>query len=139
TAGGAGEIVEISAHIRRHPESGYREVRTAEYVAGRLDRLGLKYRDGLALTGVKARLKGRAPGPTVAILGELDSLIVGGHPLADPVTHAAHACGHNAQIASMLGAGMGLQAGMEEPGGDVGLFAVPAEAYIEGEWRARAR
>ena len=78
------EIVAISEHIMRHPESGYREVRTAEFVAGWFRRMGLECREGLALTGVKTRLRGRSPGPTVAVLGELDSLIVGEHPFADP-------------------------------------------------------
>jgi len=133
------EIVAISDHILHHPESGYREVRTAEYVAARFAHMGLSCRQGLALTGVKARLRGRSPGPTVGILGELDSLIVGEHPLADPTTRAAHACGHNAQVASMIGAGMGLQAVMDELDGDVALFAVPAEEYIEVEWRMGLR
>ena len=134
-----GEIVAISEHIMKHPESGYREVRTAEFVAGWFRRMGLECREGLALTGVKTRLRGRSPGPTVAILGELDSLIVGEHPFADPSTHAAHACGHNAQVASMIGAGMGLQTVMDELDGDVVLFAVPAEEYIEVEWRLGLR
>lgn len=135
----ADEIARISDHIMRHPESGFREVETARFVGQQLDRMGLPHRDGLALTGVKARLKGRAPGPTVAILGELDSLIVWDHPLADPATHAAHACGHNAQVASMLGAGMALQTVMDQLDGDVVLFAVPAEEYIEVEWRIGLR
>jgi amidohydrolase len=101
--------------------------------------MGQECREGLALTGVKARLHGRASGPTVGILGELDSLIVSQHPFADPATHAAHACGHNAQIASMLGAGMGLQPVMSHLDGDVVLFAVPAEEYIEVEWRMGLR
>jgi amidohydrolase len=134
-----GEIVSISEHIMKHPESGYREMRTAEFVAGWFRRMGLDCREGLALTGVKARLRGRTSGPTVAVLGELDSLIVGEHPLADPKTHAAHACGHNAQVASMIGAGMGLQAVMDDLDGDVVLFAVPAEEYIEVEWRLGLR
>ena len=104
-----GEIVAISEHIMKHPESGYREVRTAEFVAGWFRRMGLECQEGLALTGVKTRLRCRSSGPTVAVLGELDSLIVGEHPLADPKTHAAHACGHNAQVASMIGAGMGCR------------------------------
>jgi amidohydrolase len=133
------EIVAISEHIMRHPESGFREERTTEFVAGQLERLGLACRTGLALTGVKARMRGRQPGPAVAVLGELDSLIVAEHPFADPQTHAAHACGHHAQIASMLGAGMGLQAVMDELDGDVVLFAVPAEEYIEVEWRLGLR
>ena len=125
----AADIVRISEHIMRHPEPGFREVKTAEYVCGELARMGLGYRSGLALTGVKARMSGRAPGPTVGILGELDSLIVSDHPYADPVTGAAHACGHFAQIASMLGAGMGLQPVMGELDGDVVLFAVPFWPY----------
>jgi amidohydrolase len=133
------EIVAISEHIMRHPEPGYREVRTAEFVAGWFRRMGLDCREGLAITGVKARLRGRSRGPTVAVLGELDSLIVAEHPFADPSTHAAHACGHNAQVASMIGAGMGLQAVMDELDGDVVLFAVPAEEYIEVEWRLGLR
>lgn len=131
----AADIAAISEHIMHQPEAGFREVKTASFVADQLDRMGLAHRDGLALTGVKTRLKGRSPGPTVAVLGELDSLIVSDHPLADPSTHAAHACGHNAQIASMLGAGMGLQTVMDQLDGDVVLFAVPAEEYIEVEWR----
>ena len=135
----AEDIVRISEHIMRHPESGFREVRTAQYVCGELDRMGLAYRSGLALTGVKARMSGRTSGPTVGILGELDSLIVSDHPYADPVTGAAHACGHFAQIASMLGAGMGLQPVMGQLDGDVVLFAVPAEECIEVDWRIGLR
>ena len=49
-------------------------------------------------------------GPTVAVMGELDSLKVLDHPHADPTTAAAHACGHHCQIAMMLAVGIGLKA-----------------------------
>ena len=55
-----GEIMAISEHIMKHPESGYREMRTAEFVAGWFRRMGLECREGLALTGVKTRLRGRS-------------------------------------------------------------------------------
>ena len=55
------------------------------------------------------------------------------------MTGAAHACGHHAQIASMLGAGMGLQPLMGQLDGDVVLFAVPAEECIEVDWRLGLR
>ena len=64
----ADDIVRISEHIMRHPESGFREVRTAQYVCGELDRMGLAYRSGLALTGVKARMSGAPPGRRSASL-----------------------------------------------------------------------
>jgi amidohydrolase len=135
----ADDIINLSDHIMRNPETGYREYKTAEVVAGEFAKMGVPYRDGLALTGVKARLTGASAGPTVAVLGELDSLIAAGHPHADPVTNAAHACGHNAQIAAMLGAGMGLRTVMDRLDGDVVLFATPAEEGIETEWRLGLR
>jgi amidohydrolase len=87
---------------------------------------------------VRANLAGQAgSGPTFALLGELDALVVTGHPEADPQTGAAHACGHNAQVAGLLGCAMGLvDAGVTEHlAGRVAFFAVPAEEYGDVEWR----
>ena len=64
----------------------------------RFRELGIPFEADIAITGIKGMLRGGSNGPTVAILGELDSLIVAGHPNADPITSAAHACGHHAQI-----------------------------------------
>ena len=71
------------------------------------------------------------------MLGELDALVVAGHPEGDPQTGAAHACGHNAQIAGMLGAAMGLldATAFDHLAGRVAFFAVPAEEYGDIEWR----
>jgi len=132
------EIIALGERIRRHPELGFKEVRTSRLVEETLGRLGFKPRSGLALTGVRADLAGRAgDGPTFAVLGELDALVVAGHPEADPETGAAHACGHNAQIAGLLGCAMGLvDAGAAEHlAGRVVFFAVPAEEYGDVEWR----
>lgn len=131
----ADQLLALNEEILRTPETGYRETRTAELVRDRFGAMGLRSRTGLARTGVKTRIRGRSSRRTVAILGELDSLIVSGHPFADPVTSAAHACGHNAQIAAMIGAGLGLLSVADDLDGDVVLFAVPAEECIELDWR----
>ena len=137
------EIVGLGEQIRRHPELGFKEVKTARLVEETFKELGLAPRAGLALTGVRADVKGRAgDGPTFAVLGELDALIVAGHPEGDPQTGAAHACGHNAQVAGMLGAAMGLleAKAFDHLAGGVAFFAVPAEEYGDIEWRiAQAR
>jgi len=127
------EIIALGERIWRYPELGFKEVRTAQVIAGELARLGLEVRDGLALTGVKAIAAGGQPGPTVAILGELDAILVADHPAANPATGAAHCCGHNAQLAGMVGVGLGLiSAGvLPDLSGRVALFAVPAEEYVE--------
>lgn len=135
----AERIIGISKHILEHPEIGFCETKTASYVADQFSEMGLQYRSGLALTGVKARMKGRRHALTVGILGEMDSLLVPDSPVANPETGAAHCCGHNAQVASMIGAGLGLRAVMDELDGDVVLFAVPAEECITVEERLARR
>jgi amidohydrolase len=141
----ADQIVGIGEQIRRHPELGFKEVKTARLVEETFSSLGLASRTGLALTGVRADVRGRAgDGPTFAVIAELDALGVAGHPEADPATGAVHACGHNAQIAGMLGVAMALvdTGAAEHLAGRVALFAVPAEEGGDLEWRlaqARAR
>src|SRR6058998_3747261 len=131
------EIIGLGEQIGRHPELGFKEVKTARLVEETFARLGLVPRAGLALTGVRAEARGSADGPTLGLLGELDGLVVSDHPLADPATGAAHACGHNAQIAGLLGAAMGLldAKAMESLAGRLVFFAVPAEEYGDVEWR----
>lgn len=139
----AEEIIGLGERIRTHPELGFKEVKTARLVEDTFHALGLEAQAGLALTGVRAEAPGRAgDGPTFALLGELDGLVVAGHPEADASTGAAHACGHNAQIAALLGAAMGLlDAGaLDALSGRLVFFAVPAEEYGDIEWRvAQAR
>ena len=138
----APEIVAIGRRIWSTPELGFKEVKTAALVAETLRSLGLAPRTGLAMTGVRAELAGgRGEGPAFALIGELDALAVAGHPAADAATGAAHACGHNAQVAGMLGAAMALSdAGvMEHLAGRVVLFAVPAEEGGDLEWRVGQR
>jgi amidohydrolase len=139
----ADEIIGLGEQIRRNPELGFKEVKTARLVEETFKQLGLTPRTGLALTGVRADVRGHAgDGPTFAILGELDALVVAGHPEGDPATGAAHACGHNAQIAGLLGAAMGLldAKALDHLAGRIAFLAVPAEEYGDIEWRvAQAR
>ena len=130
-------IVEAGEAIMDAPELGFKEWATADRVKATFDELGLEYEDKLALTGVKARLKGGRPGPTLALMGELDALLVPDHPRANVETGAAHACGHNAQIAGLLGAARGLvdSGAAEHLAGEIVFFAVPAEEYVELEYR----
>jgi len=135
------EIIAVAREVLAHPEPGFRETKTARVVADRFRALGMAPKEGIALTGVKARLETGRPGPNVAVMGELDSLIVPGHPHADPETGAAHACGHHCQIASMLGALVGLLPCdvLGNLSGNITFIAVPAEEYIEIEWRNQLR
>ena len=134
-------MIEAAKAVLRTPEVGFKETRTSALVAQKLEELGIEYESGLALTGIKAYVRGATPGPTVAIIGELDALRVSGHPHADPETGAAHACGHHGQIGALLGAAVALTApGIRETmAGNVVLIAAPAEEFIDigDRWRLR--
>ncbi|MBI4199265.1 MAG: amidohydrolase [Chloroflexi bacterium] len=130
-------FIRLVKDILHDPETGFREFSTSRRVQRRLEEFGIAHQAGIALTGIKGVLKGAAPGPTVALFGELDGGRVPGHLHANPKTGAAHACGHNAQIGMALGACVGLQAPgvLEALSGNVALCILPAEELIEVEHR----
>lgn len=137
----ANEIIQAVKTILKTPEPGFREIKTSKFVSEKFTELGITHRSGLARTGVKGIVNGGNEGPTVAVLGELDSLIVPNHPEADPETGAAHACGHNAQIGMLIGVAIGLTRSgiLSSLSGRVAFIAVPAEEYIEIEFREELR
>src|SRR2546428_5275262 len=104
------ELIEVATTILHHPEPGFREQKSSQLVARKFHDFGIPFEEGIALTGLKGMLETGNAGPTVAVMGELDSLKVLEHPHADPITAAAHACGHHCQVAMMLAVGIGLKA-----------------------------
>jgi metal-dependent amidase/aminoacylase/carboxypeptidase family protein len=129
------ELISFAADIRRNPELGFKEFRTAMQVKKKFEELKLEYVEGRAITGLKAKFgKGLV---NVAVIGELDAVICGSHPMA--VGNAAHACGHEAQLAGMLGVGFGLidSGVIKSLDGIVTLFAVPAEEGLEYDFRRK--
>lgn len=137
----ASQIVNFVEEAEKHPELGYKEVKTAAAVTRFLSGFGYSCREGLAITGVKTSLKPGASGPNVAILGELDAVVCPDSPLADPQTGAAHACGHHLQLGALVGAAVGLKAAgiADALGGNVTFMAVPAEEYVEIAFRQQLR
>ena len=135
----AAKIKAIADGIADEPELGFKEVKTSAKVAEFMRELGLEVQTGLAINGVKGRAHGGKQGPTAAVLGELDAVGCPESAKADPLTGAAHTCGHNLQIATMLGAACGIMKSgvLKELAGDVVFFGVPAEEYIEIEYRKK--
>lgn len=132
------DIKAIAESIWKEPELGYKETKTAEKVEKAFTDLNVPFKNKLALTGVKGRLKGgKGSKHSIAVIGELDAIICADHPDADALTGATHCCGHNAQIANMMAVTMGLidSGAMEYLAGDVVPFAVPAEEYVEITYR----
>lgn len=132
----ADTVIAFGEDILAHPELGYKEFRTSRKLREVLGNLGLNDINICGITGLKVWLK-KDEGPNVAVIGELDAVISPQHPMADPQTGAAHACGHNAQLAALLGAACGLSAVKDSLSGGICLIGAPAEEFVEIGWRSR--
>lgn len=132
------QIIEFARDILAHPELGYKEKRTAQKVSEILKKNSEYVEENLAVTGVKAYLKNKkADDINVALIGELDAVVSPQNKNADKVTGACHACGHNAQLAGIIGASFALSDKeiKDALDGNVTFFAVPAEEYGEVEYK----
>lgn len=138
-------ITEIRHRLHQNPELGNREVQTAALIAEQLRALGLEVRTQVAHTGVIGVLRGRRPGPVVAIRADMDALPVTEEtnlPWKSTVratylgqtVGVAHACGHDVHMAVALGVAQVL-AGMRErlPGTVLFIFQPAEEGAPPGE------
>lgn len=136
----AEEIIKIGEYVSANPELGYREVNTSKYIRSIFDELEISYSYPHALTGVKAKIKGKKRGYNICIIGEMDAIKCAGHKNEGALS-AAHACGHNAQLAAMVGAAIALKKSgvMSQLCGDMTFMAVPAEEFIELDYRTQLK
>ena len=134
------DIIALGDAVMASPEIGYREEKTSALVRRVFDGLEIEYEYPLAVTGVKAKLFGKEHKYNVAIIGEMDALSCVGHPYANG-SGLAHACGHNAQVAAMLGAAIAIKKSgvMNELDGDITFIAAPAEEFIDLDYRRSLR
>lgn len=133
------EIFNAERFIWQNPETGYREWKTSKYLAEKFNALGYQLTFAGDIPGFYTDIDTGKPGPKVLVMGELDALLCENHPEA--VNGVAHACGHNAQCAGLLG----LAAALRETGaldglcGSIRLMTVPAEELIEVPFREELR
>lgn len=136
------KIIELGKKIYSKPELGYKENFATDLVYNEFKNLGLgNLEKNIAVTGCSGVAGGKIPGPRIAFMGELDALICPEHPDSDPKTGAVHACGHNIQTGVMFGAVLGLVLAdaFSELSGSVKFMAVPAEEYVELEYRSKLK
>ncbi len=125
-------LIEQRRDFHMHPELMYQEVRTSGIVAAHLKKLALEdIRTGLAKTGVSALVRGRKPGPVVALRADMDALPIDESaqniPYKSKNPGVKHACGHDAHTTMLMGAAEVLQSMRNEIAGTVKLVFQPAE------------
>ncbi len=132
------ELIATRRDFHMHPELGLEEVRTAGIVAERLRSLGLEdIQTGIAVTGVKAVLRGGKPGKTLLLRADMDALPIEEENAVEYKSQTAntmHACGHDAHTAILLSAARVLVRRKEEIPGTIVFCFQPAE---EGRGGAR--
>ncbi|MDQ4086325.1 MAG: amidohydrolase [Actinomycetota bacterium] len=130
------DIIAVRRDLHAHPELAWAEQRTTMVVAERLERAGVKVQM-LPRSGLTAEIGGEEDGPIVALRADLDALPVQDlteDPWRSSVDGVAHACGHDAHTACLLGAGLALAALDERQPlpGRVRLLFQPAEEIMPG-------
>jgi amidohydrolase len=124
--------------FHRHPELGYKEVRTAGIVARELGSLGLEVTTGIAETGVVALMEGAQPGPVVLMRFDMDALPIleeTGAAYASENPGVMHACGHDGHTSIGLTVARLLHAHSQELAGTVKFVFQPAEEGLRGAER----
>ncbi|MFR3635838.1 MAG: amidohydrolase, partial [Sutterella sp.] len=109
------------------PELAFQEVRTSQFVADTLEKLGYEVTRNVGnTTGVIGVVKGAEPGPTLMLRADMDALPfeIDGKPCA------IHACGHDAHTAMLLAAASELKDVVKR--GTLKVLFQPAEETIEG-------
>jgi len=131
----AGKLSQIRRRIHMHPELGYEEHRTSAFVAETLRGIGLEVKTGVAKTGVVGLLKGARPGRTVAMRADMDALPITEQndvPYRSRVDGVMHACGHDGNTTTVLGAAMLLAHRRDEIAGNVKFVFQPSEESPPG-------
>jgi amidohydrolase len=127
------DLVEWRRHIHRFPELGRQEYATTQYVAERLADAGLNPKVLPGGTGLTCDL-GPEHRPRIALRADMDALPMAertGAEYTSTVPNVAHACGHDAHTAILMGTGLALAAAGELPVG-VRLLFQPAEELMPG-------
>src|SRR3954447_25882194 len=128
----------VYQEIHAHPELSFQETKTASLAASKLKEFGYEVLEGIGRTGVVGSLR-NGGGKTVLARADMDALPVRENtelPYASKITavddagntvSVAHACGHDAHVACLLGAAELLaQARQSWSGTFIALFQ-PAE------------
>ena len=111
------ELKALALSLHEHPELSFHEFFACENLSKILEKYGYKVKTGVAglETAFIGEMKGKADGPTVAILAEYDALPMG------------HACGHNLIATMSVGAAIGIAEVMKDICGRVLVVGTPAE------------
>lgn len=120
-------VVETYNALHAMPEVGFAEFKTAAWLAEKIKAAGFEVETGVGETGIVAVLKGKEPGPVVALRADMDALA----HVVDGKEICVHSCGHDSHCAMVLTAAEELAAsGLSR--GTLKILFQPAEEKLFG-------
>ncbi len=128
-------LIEKRRYFHMHPEVSTKEYNTSKIVKEELDKYGISWRPCGMETGILATIKGKHPGKTILLRGDMDALTVQettGAPYASVNDGIMHACGHDCHTAMLLTAARLLNDMKDDLCGTVQLAFQPAEEIAKG-------
>jgi hippurate hydrolase len=129
------EMKQWRRDLHAHPELGFEEDRTSDFVSQKLSEWGISITRGLARTGVVGTLQGRVQGSaSIGLRADMDALPVfelNSFEHASKSPGKMHACGHDGHTTMLLGAARHL-ARTRDFCGTVHFIFQPAEEGLGG-------
>lgn len=96
----AAYVDQVFNTLHEIPEEGFKEFKTAAFIAEELRKCGYDVKEQIAETGIVARLDSGKPGPVLALRADMDAL-----PFEIKGERVwIHACGHDANASMILAA-----------------------------------
>ena len=128
------QLVSMRRAFHREPEPSFSETETQARIRRYLKQAGIRLTQRASLAGVVGLLEGSGPG-TIALRSDMDALNITeqtGLAFASRRKGFMHACGHDAHMAIVLGAGLVLKHLGRRLPGRVKLIFQPAEETPPG-------
>jgi amidohydrolase len=130
------ELIRLRRHIHMNPELSFEEHNTATFICTYLDSIGIKYRKGIAGTGIIGEIKGELKSnKVIGLRAEMDALPltelnISGYSSRN--SGKMHACGHDAHMAMLLGTARLLSSVSGKFGGIILFIFQPGEELAPG-------
>jgi amidohydrolase len=129
------QLVRWRRHLHQHPETGFNEHRTADYVAAALESMGLQVHRGIGGTGLVASLRAGTGAGVIGLRADMDALAMTeqapGRAHLSQNAGCMHGCGHDGHMAMLLGAAR-LLGERRNFSGTVRFIFQPAEEHGRG-------
>ncbi|MGE0089193.1 MAG: M20 family metallopeptidase [Bacteroidales bacterium] len=130
------QVVEIRHHIHQHPELSFSEFETSKYISSLLSAMHVKFKTGMAGTGITGIIEGKNPEKScIALRADMDALPIdekNDFPFKSVNKGIMHACGHDAHTAALIGVIMILNDLKNEFEGTIKFIFQPAEEKLPG-------